>query len=184
MKLMIRVMVLIIFLLCMGCGRSGRKSSDLQKSVEAGEYIHLHSKGGWGIDGDIWIFSDDSFRVRYQMASDGVVRGDREGSNPGVFSRIVSLTDSLNGWQLTSDALEKEIKYANRDNGAIGVADDNHTYLKFRVLGKQLTADFYAAGIFAKFYSPHVPQIAAYAAIEEAIYKETGELGGSLPSGK
>lgn len=145
----------------------------LQNKRFDGNYLHLHTKGGWAIDGDRWVFPDDTFRVRYQHASDGTVVEDWEGSNPGAFQRIVLLTDSCDGWRLTSTSLQHELESIERESRSVfGVMDTSHAYLEFRLSAKNLTADFYAADAYAEHY-PNTMQISDFSKLQRAIYDET-----------
>ncbi|MEO5713214.1 MAG: hypothetical protein ABIT37_06970 [Luteolibacter sp.] len=165
-KAIMTVLTAIIIPLCMSCG--GNKEADFKMKVAAGKYLHLHTKGGWGIDRDLWIFPDDSFRACYRNRSKGSVENDRFGSNPGSFKRIVSLTDSLGGWRLTSDSLKKDMESAKVGMINRKIFDVDHAYLEFKIPGKSLVADYYAAGYFAKFY-PKAKEVSDFAKLQEAV---------------
>lgn len=131
-------------------------------------YLHLHSDGGWGIDVDIWILADDHFRIRSYIASNGAMIEDRVGVSSGAFDEIVALAESLDAWTLTTQALKEDIESARAGQGGYFVMDSSHDYLEFRIPGRSLTADFYAADAFSEHY-PDAKRVAAFSKLESAI---------------
>jgi hypothetical protein len=173
-KKMIRILAAVFISLCMSCGRNSGNASGFDANLKAGEYLHMHTKGGWGFDGDYWIFPDDSFRVRYFKVSDGSIVEDRVGSSSGVFQRIVAMTDSVDGWRITSDSLQKDLEAARKGKGMLGVMDSDHAHLTFNLPDKKLEAVFYASASIAEYYRS-AKEVSAFARLEAAIRDETKE---------
>lgn len=165
----------VVLLFCVNCGGRKNEMRDFDSKIAAGEFLHLRIDGGWGFDRDIWIFPDDSFRVHYIRVPEGATKeDDRVGTNPGAFERIVALTDSLNGWRITSESLQVDIKSASNGKGSMMVTDSDHAYLEFNLPKKKLKADFYAAGSMAEYYT-EAREVSEFAKLENAIRKEIKE---------
>ena len=165
MKPIQKLLALSLCALYVGCTETEVGST----GARTAEFIRLHTHGGWGFDGDIWLYPDDSFRVRYYDSSSGEISEDRGGSKDGVFSDIVALADSTKAWDITTRSLEADIEKADEDGKILGVTDSNHVFLEFRLQNRTLVADFYASRAFAETY-PKASQVAAFAALEKAIF--------------
>jgi hypothetical protein len=138
-------------------------------------YVHLRLDGGWGVDTDVWITSDDHFRVRSYSAHTGAIHEEREGVEGGSFTELVTLADSLEAWELTPALLDQDVRAASGGRGAPGLMDFTHAYIEFRTPDRRvLRADFYAAGATAEHY-PSASRVAAFAKLEAAIFAQTQE---------
>ena len=134
------------------------------------EFLRLHWHGGWGGTGDIWIYPNDSYRVRHYDSHSGATTKDRSGKKPGLFKSVVALVDSQNAWKITTESLNAEVEDLTPKGLVIGVSDAKHTFLELRLKHRMLVADFYAADSFAKDL-PNAHQLKAFSAIETAFFE-------------
>ena len=114
------------------------------------DFIHLLSKGSWGIDEDIWIKSDDSFLRTTFTTEKHKIQEQHSGRIHGLFRRIVSYVDDENGWNITSLSMRQQITdEGNKRGGAFGVMDWDAEYLEISFAAKRLKADIYAPNYYA-----------------------------------
>lgn len=134
------------------------------------QFLRLHSHGGWRTDGDIWVYPDDTFLIRDYDAHSGVIVTEGNGRQEGLFSSIVAMADARQAWRITTSSLNEEVATITPKGLALGVTDSNHAFLEFRLPGRTLVADFYAADSFAKL-STDAKQLRAFAELEAAFYQ-------------
>ncbi len=145
--------------------------SELFRSQETpSQFLRLHWHGGWGVDGDIWVYPDDTYRVRRYNSHSGAVETDRTGRHHGLFSELVATADARHAWQITTASLNDEVSTLTPKGHVHGVMDSNHAFLEFRLPDRTLVADFYASDSFAKFL-PDAQQLKTFAMLEAAFYR-------------
>jgi len=148
--------------------------ANCEKNPDSGkdsEYLRLRCEGGHGIDGDIRVYPDDTFIVRFGDLSSGEFHYERAANSSGIFTRITDFADSLNAWRISTDSLKQELKSVGL-NGRAYVNDGNHIFLEFRTKRGTMIADCYAADSIAEDY-PTATHLKNFAAIETAIRNET-----------
>ena len=147
-----------------------QQSELLRRSKTPSEFLRLHWHGGWATDGDIWVYPDDSYRVRHYNSHSGVIETERSGRHQGLFSGLVATADARHAWQITTASLSDEVATLTPKGHVLGVMDSNHAFLEFRLTDRTLVADFYAADSFAKSL-PEAQQLQSFAALEGAFYQ-------------
>ncbi len=106
-------------------------------------YAHLYSAGSWGVNSDIWIYPDDTFKVTDFSSLSRRIEETRSGYRHGAFHSVIDLVQSENAWKITSASLMQDMKSAARLKGeAVGVMDSSHDYLDIRFGGRAMKADF------------------------------------------
>ncbi|BDS07424.1 hypothetical protein NT6N_24640 [Oceaniferula spumae] len=132
------------------------------------EYIHCHVDGGWGIDADIWIYRDDSFRVEYSGKSTETW----DGRNQGLYQSLINTFDHERYWEVTTDTLDAEVKASAKYSRNMMVIDASHDYLKVVSPSKTLNVDFYAARTLADYYGD-TPKLKIFGEVIWAIHEGT-----------
>jgi hypothetical protein len=134
---------------------SPEKTIDLHsKDRSRSEYLHLHSIGGWGIDGDFWILPDDTYRVRYVDSHAGEIDTEYVGYQAGLFTSLTTMAN--------------DSKVSGEHPGLF--YDCNHDFIEFRLKDHTLVADFEATNGFAKKY-PSAKQMNRFNDLLNAIRK-------------
>jgi len=172
------------FLLCLtaalplltACQGGKGTEPEKEESKAPSEYIRMRIEGGWRVDGNIWIYPDGTYRIRYYDAVTGDIKMDRKGTNPGLYQRIVALVDSLDGWDISTYSLDKQIREEKKRNdmGAVGIMDVDHTFIEIRADNpfRVLRADSRGAPFMVDTF-PESTQLADYAKIEAAVFEGT-----------
>ena len=141
------------------------------KDRSRSEYLHLHSIGGWGFDADIWILSDDTYRVRDVDSHTGSIRAEYVGAQSGLFKSLTKIASDSNLWEITTRSLHDELDTVSQGHHPM-ITDSNHDFIEFRLNNHTLVADFYAAAGFARHY-PSAKQISRFNDFLHAIRKAT-----------
>jgi len=139
------------------------------------DFAHYYSKGGWGIDSDIWIYSDGTYVVTWFDSATRKIEKTHSGRSKGLFRSMVRAADRNDAWPITTKTLEEEVgkAAAARNTHVPDITDLNREYLEIRADGKILKADFYGADIiWGKF--PEVKSLDAFVRIINQIREGIG----------
>lgn len=134
------------------------------------DFAHYFSKGGWGIDSDVWIYSDDTYVVTSFDSTTRKIEKTHTGRSKGLFRSIVRAVDRNDAWPITTASLDKEVEKATtaRNTHVPDITDLDREYLEIRAGGKIFKADFYGADrISAKL--PEVKSLGAFVKIANQI---------------
>ena len=158
--------------LLQGCG-SPRYAAPV---VLQSDYVHLYSKGGWGLDSDIWIYPNDRFTVAHFATNTHRVDEQYSGSNPGLFRSIVRRVQQRSAWGLSTASLQKDLEVAQQRSGAAhGVMDSSHYNLEIRYGAHRLQADCYAPQAFSEIF-PEVRSLRNFAQLTKAVLTGTTKV--------
>ena len=135
------------------------------------DYAHLHLKGSWGFDSDIWLYPDDSFTVTIFHSRNHRIDETYEGHAQGAFRSLILLVDRNHGWNITAALLKAEVEAARNGEG-FGVMDQSHATLDIASRGRTFHADFYAADSYAARY-PSANSVATFSKLESHILNVT-----------
>lgn len=149
------------------------------KSAERGQakasipsQIHLYLDGQWGMDSDIFIYSDDTYVYHTYSEKERKTVRKLAGKTNGLFREVIDLVDRYKMWAVSAASLAQDLKEARKGKGGMGVADACHYHLTISNEGQILKADFYAPDSFSSHY-PEAKQLAAFNFVTTFIIRKT-----------